>query len=150
MIVTAATATFVVMVVMTTAATFMIVVMMTTATAFMTVMVSMLLFSGTDHGPDLHRSGQCRQFRNQSIRILSRQSQLPGGKGDDRLLHTRMGVEFRFDLGCAIGTIQILNNIYFFQGIASHFLGLHMNNCSYVYFSISYFGFPVKTRNVRR
>jgi hypothetical protein len=39
--------------------------------------------------------------------------ELPGGENDGCLFHFRKGVEFRLDLGGAIGAIDVFDSIYF-------------------------------------
>jgi hypothetical protein len=101
MIVTAAAAMFVMMVMSTSAAVVM------TAMA----MVIVVFFSGMDFHTVFHRSGEGGQFRNQSIRIICGQPQLAGGEGDHRFLHFGMGIHFMFDLGSAVGAVQIFHDV---------------------------------------
>jgi hypothetical protein len=101
MIVTAAAAMFVMMVMSASAAVVM------TAMA----MVIMVFFSGMDFHTIFHRSGEGGQFRNQSLRILGGQPQLAGGEGDHRFLHFGKGIHFMFDLGSAVGAVQIFHDV---------------------------------------
>ena len=125
--------TFAVMVIlMMTATTFVAVLMLVvmSAVAFMGMRMFVMLFAvvrlhlitGIDFRSALHRSGNSGQFRNQFVRILRRQPQLFGGKGNGCLLHLGMIIEFLLDLSRAIGAIQILDDIYFSgHGSSSHY-----------------------------
>ena len=111
----AAAAAFVLMVVMVAAAAaFVLMVVMVAAALVSVVMVfrRTRFFPGPDYHISLHGSGDFRQFRNQAVRILSRQPELPGGKGDHRLFHFRMVIEFPLNLGCTVGAVQILDPVY--------------------------------------
>ena len=141
MVVTAAA--FVIMVVMlmvVSAAALVIMVMMLmvmTAATHMIVMRMLpcrtLTVSGIDLHFPFHCPGKLNQFRNQGIRILCRQPQLLGGKGDDGLLHTLMIVEFLFDFCCAVGAVQIVNDVYFSGHGCPSCLFQHMSNRSSVF-----------------
>ena len=129
MLVVVTAAAFVVvlmMFVVMTAAAFVVVLMMfvvVTAAACMVVpmmLMMVLMFpnralsvSGINLHFPFYRPGDPDQLRNQGIRIFCRQPQLLCGKGDDRFLHTLVIVEFLLDLCCAVGTVQIVDNIHF-------------------------------------
>jgi len=120
-----AAAALVVMVVMMAAAAFMVMVMMIMAAATCMIMLMVMMavciagsgrlpaVSGADHSTALHSPGNSDQFRDQCIRIFRCQPQLLGGKGNDCLLHRFMIVELFLDLCGAVGTVQILNDVYF-------------------------------------
>jgi hypothetical protein len=97
----------------------MVVMMVMIVTAFAVVMMAvfvMLVFMFLGDGDfRLHRPGKGLQLRDQGIRIFGGQPQLPGSEGDDRLLHLGMGVKFSFDLGGAVGAIQILKGVCLFR-----------------------------------
>lgn len=107
------------MVVMSAAAIFMVMMVMPTplfmvmlvATGARTVMGMGLPVSGKDFRIPFHSAGNGSQFRDQSIRILRSNSQLPGGKGDGSLLNLRMVIEFFFDFGSAVGAVQVFYEI---------------------------------------
>jgi hypothetical protein len=124
MVVTAVASLFVVMV-MTTAAAFLMVVM-TAATALFLVMVmttTASFLSGTDGQFPLHSPGNGLKFRNQRIRMLCLQPKGFGGKRDSGRGHKGMGIEFLFYFRCAIGTVQIFQNVAFrFHGISSRYV----------------------------
>jgi len=129
----------VVFMVMTAAALVIMVMMLMvmTAAARMIVMRMLPCWTLTVSGIDLHFPFHCpgklNQFRNQGIRILCRQPQLLGGKGDDGLLHTLMIVEFLFDFCCAVGAVQIVNDVYFSGHGCPSCLFQHMSNRSSVF-----------------
>ena len=75
------------------------------------------------------------QLRNQRIGIRSSDPQLFGSKGNHRLLHLGMGVEFGFNLGRAVGAVQIVNDVYL-PGHGDTSLFRYMSKRSCVYFSI--------------
>ena len=117
-------AAFMAVVMMTAAATFMAVVMMTAAVARMVVAVPVTAAArmlalcrmgipGHNNHLMLYALGNLSQLFNQTVRILRHQPKLFGGKGDDSLLHFRKRIEFCFHFGRAVGTAQILHNIYF-------------------------------------
>ena len=114
---------FVVMVMAASALMMLLVVMMmTTATALTMVMVVMgglpaaAGSGGGIPGVDLraafHGPGDPGQLRDQGIRVGGGEPQLLGGEGDNCLLHGRMGIEFGFDLGGAVGAVQIVDDVY--------------------------------------
>ena len=122
-VMTAAAAFMVVMVfVMTAAAAFMVVIVFVmTAAATTTAMVMGMLavrlvasvISGLDHHFPFHSAGNLRQLLKEAVRIFRRQPQLLGGKGNGGLPDFRQSIELGFDLGCAVGAVQILDDIYF-------------------------------------
>ena len=99
----------------------LVLVVMATAAFVMVLLVVMMFVNGvvstavTGHngGAGLNCSCNLRQFFNQAVRILSSDAQLLGGKGNGCLLNLRQGVKFCFNLGCAVGAVQILDNVYF-------------------------------------
>ena len=99
---------------------FMVVMSTTTFMVMMTVvmfLMGVLLFralgiSGIDGCTSFHGPGNADQFRDQCIRIFRRQTQLFGGKGDDRLLDRLKIIELLLDLGSTVGTVQMINDIY--------------------------------------
>jgi hypothetical protein len=101
------------MIVTVVAVMFVMMVMSAGAVVVMTAMamVIVVFFSGMDFHTGFHRSGEGGQFRNQSIRILGGQPQLAGRKGDHRFLHFGMGIHFMFDLGSAVGAVQIFHDV---------------------------------------
>ena len=114
---------FVLMVV--TAAAFVVMVfvlMVVTAAATVFPMFMVVFFglpaSGGSGIPrvDLHialnGAGDSDQLRNQRIRVRRSEPQLLGGKGDDSLFHIGVGIEFRFNLGSAVGAVQIVDDVY--------------------------------------
>ena len=140
MVVPTAARVVLIMVMMMTAATFMVllVVMMMTAATFMMFLMVMMLptaavltmvmmvmgwlpgslgSGGSIPGIDLRAAfnapGDPGQFRDQGIRVRGSEPKLLGGEGNDRFLHGRMGIEFGFDLGCAVGAVQIVDDVYF-------------------------------------
>jgi hypothetical protein len=66
---------------------------------------------GIDFHIALNGAGNSDQLRNQRIRVSRSEPQLLGGKGDDSLFHIGMGIEFRFNLGSAVGAVQILDDV---------------------------------------
>ncbi|MBR2390412.1 MAG: hypothetical protein IKA94_06415 [Mogibacterium sp.] len=124
MVTEAALVVMVMMLVMVTAAALVVMVMMfmmVTAAAFVVmVMIVPVCFpgrasgiSGIDLHPAFHRPGNLSQLRNQRIRVFRRQPQLFCGKRNDGLLHSLVIIEFLLDLRCTVGTVQIVNDIYF-------------------------------------
>jgi len=125
MVVTAAAFMVVVLMVMVMAAgTFVIMVvlvmMVMTAAAFcpvvmMAMMVVAFLLRGFVPGMNFHLafhgSGNGNQLRNQGIRVLCRQPQLLGGKGNGGLLHQFVGIEFALNFSGTVGAVQIFNDI---------------------------------------
>ena len=98
----------------------MVMMVMSAPTAMTVIMVMMVVLlmavlsfflHGVNFYISLHRPGNSDQFRDQCIGVLRRQPQLLGGKGDDCLLHLFMGVKLGFDLGCAVGAVQIFYGI---------------------------------------
>jgi len=72
-----------------------------------------LTVPGDDLHMVFHRPGDLQQLRNQGIGIFCGDTQLLGGEGNHSLLHIRMGIEFGFDFGGAVGTVQIFYEIHF-------------------------------------
>jgi len=123
-----AVAIMVVIVVMTAVAIMAVIVMMTAVTTVVVIvmvvstMAPMVLvvpggrmgtISGSNYHTMLYGPGEFGQFRNQYIRILCGQPQMPGGKGDGSFLDHWVGVEFGFDFGCAVCAVQIIDDVYF-------------------------------------
>ena len=125
------------MLVLMPAVTFVLMPILMPAPAFMPMVpmsaaASMLLcLPAMDLHPVLYGPGQFRQRRDQGIGILRRQMQLPGGKSDGSIRYAGMGLEFAFDLGRAVGAVQILYNIDLPPKKASS-LNLYMSIYSYV------------------
>ena len=67
---------------------------------------------GVDHHIRFNGPGYANQLGNQSIRVRSGEPQLLGGKGDDGSLYLGVGIELCLDLGCAVGAVQIFDDIY--------------------------------------
>jgi hypothetical protein len=138
---------FLVVMVMTAAALvmFLVVIMMAAAAIFPMFMMVMGRLPGSadsrsripgiDLRTALHRLGDPGQFRDQGIGIRRGQPQLLGSESDNGLLHLGMGVEFRLDLGSAVGAVQILDDVYL-TGHGDTSLFRYMSKRSCVYFSI--------------
>jgi len=134
-------------VVVVTAVTVVMMVMTAAAVIMGGMMVGMdILRFPNDHFP-LHRPGQTLKLRDQGIRVLRCQPQLPGGEGNGGLLHLGKPVEFGFDLGRAVGAVQILHNIYFTDHGNPSVSIKHMSIRSFVNISIR---FPVSFVNTVR
>ena len=101
-------------VVVVTAAALMMPVMVATAAALMMMfpVVVMLMLPGVDFSSGFHRPGDFCQLGQQGIRIRCGEPQLAGSEGDGGLLHFREVIEFRFNLGGAVGTIQVFDDVY--------------------------------------
>jgi hypothetical protein len=124
MMVTAAAFVMLLVVMMMAAAAFvmLLVVMMVTAAAILTVFMVVMYrlpgraggsgISGVDFHTPLHSPGNADQLGNQSIRIRGGEPQLFRGKGDTGLLHGGVGIEFRLNLGSAVGAVQIVDDVY--------------------------------------
>ena len=110
-------ATFVVLVVVMTAAAFVVMVMVMAAGARVVMRMAVIgrgrVFPGRDGHFGLHGAGKGGQFRDQGIGILRGQSQLTGGEGNDRFLHTGVGIEFFLHPGGTARSAKMLHNIYF-------------------------------------
>ena len=157
MMLTAAAAVMRIMVMVMTAAAFMLfVVMVMSAAAFMLLMVMMMsaaaavfllrcCLPGTDLHTAFHCPGDLCQIRNQRIRIRGGEPQLPGGKGDNRFLHCRMGIEFAFDLGRAVGAVQIFEDVY----LTGHpeYLLISTYEQTLICFSFSIYGYRLAVKN---
>ena len=121
------TAAFMVVVMMVAAPAFVALFVMVAASAamFMVVVMMMVLsmypIPGMNNYFSLHGPGNLRQLREQSIRVVGGDPQLTGGEGNGGLLHFRVGIEFGFDLGGAVGAVQIFHDVYFLHGDPSLF-----------------------------
>jgi hypothetical protein len=155
MMTAAAFMVMVLMFMMMTAATLVVMVfvlMVVTATAaaitmFMVMVPGRLPASGGSGIPGidfhiaLNGAGNSDQLRNQRIRVSRSEPQLLGGKGDDSLFHIGVGIEFRFNLGSAVGAVQILDDV----DLAGHWdTSLHRymskRSCVYPKYSARYPG----------
>ena len=114
----------VVLVMVMTASTFVVIVIVVVVTAAAVHTMFMVMFvvpfpagggggsvPGIDNGTALDGAGDGSQFRQQSVRVLGGDPQLLGGEGDGGLLHLGVGIEFGFDLGRAVGAVQIFNHV---------------------------------------
>jgi len=110
MLMTAAAA-FMVVMLMTAAAAFMVVMLMSAAAAFMMIILHLPLLPGTDDHIRLNAPGDVLQLRDQQIRCLGSQPQLPGGKGDHSLGNLGMPVKLLFDLCSAVGAAKIFQYV---------------------------------------
>ena len=121
LVVMAASAFFMIVVMFMPAAAPFVLVVVAAPTALMMVVFVLLLMAVMvpvplmDLGIRFHRPGDPGQLFDQRVGILRRQMQLPGCKGDGRLLHFRQGVEFIFDLRRAVGAVQILDGVDLFR-----------------------------------
>ena len=118
MIVSTAALVFVLMMVMPAAAfVFMLMMFVPAGTRMCMLMICMgvpgCFVSGINHNAAFHGPGDFGQFRNQTIRILSSNPQLLGGEGNGSFFHSGMVIKLVFNLGCAVGTVQIFNDVYF-------------------------------------
>ena len=105
-----------VVVVMAAAAVFALVVGMLVRVCLMVVRC---LASGQDHRAAFHGLGDLCQLRDQGIRVLRRQPQLSGGKGNGCLLHAFVGIEFCLDLCRAVGAVQIFDDVNLLGHVAA-------------------------------
>jgi hypothetical protein len=121
----------------------LMVVMVTAATALVIIMMVLLSLPagrpggipGIDLHAALHSLGDLDQLGNQCIRVSGSEPQLLGCEGDNCLLHFRVGIEFRLDLGGAVGAVQIVDDVYL-PGHRDTSSIRYMSNCSCVFFSI--------------
>ena len=75
-------------------------------------LVSAAVLPGADHHVRLYRSGKSGHFRKQTVRVLCQDPQLSCGEGNGCLRDFRHGCNLAFDLGCAVGAVQIFQNVY--------------------------------------
>jgi hypothetical protein len=145
MVTAAALVVLIVVIMMAAAALMMLlmVVMVTAATALVIIMMVLLSLPagrpggipGIDLHAALHSLGDLDQLGNQCIRVSGSEPQLLGCEGDNCLLHFRVGIEFRLDLGGAVGAVQIVDDVYL-PGHRDTSSIRYMSNCSCVFFSI--------------
>ena len=108
-----AAAAVMVIVMLSTVTTLVMVMVMTTTAAFVMLMGMMAMGTGTNGHLMLYGAGDLRQLGDQCIGIGGGEPQLLGGEGDGSAFHLRMGVEFGFDLGGAVGAVQVFDQVYF-------------------------------------
>ena len=99
---------------------FMVVMTATAAGAVRMVVVMMpfpcplrCFVPGVDFYFSFYSPGNGDQFRDQRIRIFCGEPQLLGGKGDGCFLHQFVCIEFAFNFGSTVGTVQIIYDIDF-------------------------------------
>jgi hypothetical protein len=119
-------------VVMTAGAAFVMFVMVMSAGTTLVMMFAVIV-TGMDGHFAFHSAGDGGQLPDQSIGILRGQPQLAGGKGDGGAFHFGQGIEFGFDLGGAVGAVQILYGVYLLRHKRASFINLHLSNRSYVF-----------------
>ena len=97
-----------------------VVMMLVTAAAIMMMLmfagvavVGVSAVSGVEFHLRLHLLSGLLQFGEQGVGVFSGNPKLHRGVGEYSLLHLREGVECRLHLRCAVGTVQILYQIYF-------------------------------------
>ena len=97
-----------------------VVMMLVTAAAIMMMLmfagvavVGVSAVSGVEFHLRLHLLSGLLQFGEQGVGVFSGNPKLHCGIGKYRLLHLREGIKRRFHLRCAVGTVQILYQIYF-------------------------------------
>ena len=110
-----ATAAVMVIVMLSTVTTLVMVMVMTTAAAFVMLMGMMAMGTGTNGHLMLYGAGDLRQLGDQCIGIGGGEPQLLGGEGDGSAFYLWMGVEFGFDLGGAVGAVQVFDQVYFMR-----------------------------------
>ena len=114
LVVMAAGTALAVMLVVMAAGTALVVMLLVMITGtYMVVVLLMNSFSGANHHFTFYGAGKGSQLRQQGIRVFRGQAKLLGGEGDGGFLHLFMGVEFGFDLGGAVGAVQIFDEVDF-------------------------------------
>ena len=81
------------------------------AALVMLVMMVPMAVPGTDDDFAFHSPGDLRQLGDQTVRVLGGEPELFRGEGDRGFLHLGQGIEFGFDLGGAVGAVQIFEDV---------------------------------------
>ena len=124
--------------------------MMVAAPAFLVLMLPMMVrafLSGDNLHVRLHSAGKLRKLRQQRVRLLGRQAQLPGREHDHGFLNPGMGVEFLLNPGGAIGAAEILQDVHLGFHRLPPLSFKHMSTCSFVEIIIPHPDAIVKTEN---
>ena len=126
------------MAVMVAAAAFVVRFMIMSVFLLVGLAGGMCRIPGQYHHFPLHSPGDPDQFRDQRIRILRSETKLFGCKGDIRLLHLGVGIEFRLDFGGAVCAVQIVDDIYLSGHGAPSFIFIYEQTlmCLFQYTSI--------------
>jgi hypothetical protein len=115
----------------------MFVIMTAIAGMIMLMPTAAMLFSRAfpvgDHNTGFHSTGDCLQLINKTVRIGGGEVELSGGEHNGGGLHLRQSVELFFDLGGAVGAVQILYGVYLLRHKRASFINLHLSNRSYVF-----------------